>query len=150
MINYMYMYVSKKLSKTSQWTLKSPLKASTNDLSFVPSSVFISLHIMTDQAGSGIREFFSFTVAAQFRYEVWSELNRYFQISGVAYVRFSDFFSVMLVHMSFIYEHVDSISHFEVSVCFWQIIRLVVFWCALRFFTIRKSGSKSQTVLSFV
>ena len=33
-------------------------------------------------------------------YEVWSKNNRYFQISWVKNVRFSRFFSVMLVHMS--------------------------------------------------
>ena len=49
-------------------------------------------------------------------------------------------FSVMLVHMSIIY--IDNISHFRWSVYFWQIKRLVVFWCALRFFTIRRNGSK--------
>ena len=51
-------------------------------------------------------------------------------------------FSVMWVHMSVIYGYADNISHFGMSVCFWQIIRLIVFWCALRFFTIRKNGSK--------
>ena len=45
--------------------------------------------------------------------------NSYFQMSWV-----------MLKHMSVTY--VDYISHFEMPVCFWQIKKLVVFWCALR------------------
>ena len=39
--------------------------------------------------------------------------------------------------------YVDNVSHFGLSVCFWQMKRLVVFWCALRFFTIQKYGSKN-------
>ena len=38
---------------------------------------------------------------------------------------------VMLVYMSAIYA--ENISHFVLSVYFWQIKRLVVFWCAFRF-----------------
>ena len=81
-----------------------------------------------------------------YMYEVWSKNNHYFQISWVTYVRFSHFFSVMLVYMSVIY--VDNISHFGLSVCFWQIKMLVVFWCALRFFCYSKKWIK-ETVLSF-
>ena len=47
---------------------------------------------------------------------VGSNNNRYFQISWVTYVRFSHFFSVMLVHMSIRY--VGNVSHFGFSVCF--------------------------------
>ena len=64
-----------------------------------------------------------------YMYEVWPNNNRYFKLSWV-----------MFVPMSVIY--VDNISHFGLSVCFWQIKRLVVFWCALRLFPIRKNGSK--------
>ena len=49
---------------------------------------------------------------------------------------FRIFFPVMLVHMSVLY--VDNISHVGLSVCFWQIKRLVLFWCALRFFCFSK------------
>ena len=38
----------------------------------------------------------------------------------------------------------DNISHFGLSVDFWQIKSLVVVWCALRFFTIRKNRSKKR------
>ena len=44
--------------------------------------------------------------------------------------------------------YVDNINLFELLICFWQIKRLLVFWCALRIYTIRKSGSKK--LLSFV
>ena len=49
-------------------------------------------------------------------------------------------FSVMLVHMSVI--NLDNVSHFELSVYFWQIRRLAVLWWALRFFTIWRNGTK--------
>ena len=81
-----------------------------------------------------------FQLLLWFKYEVWSKNNRYFQISWVSYVWLSHFFSVMLARMSVIY--VDNISHFGLSVCFWQMKRLVVFRCTLRIFTIRKNGSQ--------
>ena len=36
---------------------------------------------------------------------------------------------VCLISMSVV--HVDNISHFELLICFWQIKKLVVFWCAM-------------------
>ena len=71
--------------------------------------------------------------------------NRYFKISWAMYVRFSlFFFSNILLHMSVSY--VDNISHFALSVCFRQIKRLIVFWCALRFFFLFKKMSQRNCI----
>ena len=53
-------------------------------------------------------------------------------------------FVLLCWHTCLLYIYVDNISHFGLSVCFWQIKGLVVFWCALQFFTIRKNGSKNN------
>ena len=42
------------------------------------------------------------------------------------------FSSVMLVYISVLY--VDNVSHFELSVCFWKLKNLVLFWWAVLFF----------------
>ena len=69
-------------------------------------------------------------------------------LNFVSYIcSISAFFSVILVYMSVIY--VDDISHFGLSVYFWQIKSLVVFWYTLPFFIIRKKWIKG-TVLSVV
>ena len=82
-------------------------------------------------------------------YEVWSKNNRYFPISWITYIRFSHFCFLLYWYTFLLYIYVDNIGHFGLSVCFWQIKRLVVFWCALRFFTISKKWIK-EIVLSFV
>lgn len=52
---------------------------------------------------------------------------------------FRIFCSVMLVHMAVTCSFLANVSHFGLSVCFWQRTRSVVFICALRCFTIRKN-----------
>ena len=59
------------------------------------------------------------------------------------------FFSVMLVHISVIRVYVDNISHFVVSVCFWQLKRLVVFWCVHRFFWLFEEMDQSVKCIKF-
>ena len=71
-------------------------------------------------------------------YSVWLKHNRYFQI-------------LCILHFFFCYViYVDNISHFGLSVCFWQLKKLVVFWCPLRFFTMYSKKWTKEIVLSFV
>ena len=68
--------------------------------------------------------------------------NRYFSnFEGCVWLIFA-LFLLLCWYTYLLYVYVDNISHFGLSVCFWQIKRLIVFWCALRFFTIRKHSKK--------
>ena len=73
-------------------------------------------------------------------YEVWSCVI--IVIFNFRELRMIDFCIFLLVHSSVIFVYVDNFSHFGLSVCFWHKKRLIVFWCALRFFTIQKNGSR--------